>query len=135
MLDEDEIVEVVSRYLLEKGYAILQTSGPGANIIAREPESDARILISATGFPGSKARMEKLGASYVESQIFRSVTKGISHALRLSKTDDFRTGDSIALVFPDTPAFRKYLTGEKSIMSSLGIKIFLVTEDNNIVRL
>jgi hypothetical protein len=135
MLDEDEIIETVSRYLLEKGYAILHTSRPGANIIAREHESDARILISATGFARSSAVTEKLGTSYVESQVFRSVTKGISNALRMSTTDEFRAGDSLALVFPDTPTFRKYLTAEKSIMASFGIKIFLVTEHKDIVRL
>ena len=135
MLDESDVIEAVSRHLLEKGYAIIEKSGTDVDIIARKPESGGKILISAAGVARSKAGRGKLEASYAESQIFRSVTKSLYSALTMNKADEFSTGDRIALAFPDTPAFRRYLNAEKPVMDSLGIKIFLVTEEKDVVVL
>lgn len=43
--------------------------------------------------------------------------------------------DQIALAFPDTPGFRKYLAAEKPVLDSFGIEVFLVTEEKSVIAL
>jgi hypothetical protein len=83
----------------------------------------------------SKAGREKLAEIYTESQLFQCITRGIHSALRIHGDYKFITGDQIALAFPDTPGFRKYLAAEKPVLDSFRIKVFLVAEDKNIIAL
>ena len=58
MLDENEVTEAISLYLLDRGYAILQkstTDRRGVDIVAYHPESKAKIFISVAGVAHSKA--------------------------------------------------------------------------------
>jgi hypothetical protein len=138
MLDENEVMEAVSFYLLERGYAILQESATdrrGVDIVAYHPESKAKIFVSVAGIARSKAGRGKLETAYTESQVLRSVARGIYSAMKMGTPDHFIPGDQIAIGFSDTPTFRKYLEAEKPVMDSFGIKIFLVSEEKKITVL
>ncbi len=135
MLDENEVTEAISLYLLDRGYAILQkstTDRRGVDIVAYHPESKAKIFISVAGVAHSKAGRGKLEAAYTESQVLRCVARGVYSAMKIGVPDHFIPGDQIAIGFSDTPTFRKYLEAEKPIMDSFGIKIFLVSEEKKI---
>ena len=138
MLDEEQVLEAVSFELLKRGYSVVRrpTEDPReADMVARDPASGGRILISAAGVARSKAGRGKLAAQYTESQVFRSVVRGYASALRMRKTGEFSPGDRIGLAFPDVPALRKYLSAEKPVMDALNVKIFLVTEEKKVVTL
>ena len=138
MLDENEVMEAVSLYLLKRGYAILQESATdlrGVDIVAYHPESEAKIFVSVAGVARSKAGRGKLEAVYTESQVLRSVARGIYSAMKIGRPKHFIPGDQIAIAFSDTPTFRKYLEAEKPVMDSFGIKIFLVSEEKKITVL
>ena len=138
MLDETQVLEAVSFELLERGYSVVQkpSEDPGdVDMVARDPSSGRRILMSAAGVARSKAGRGKLEAQYTESQVFRSVVRGVRSALRMRKTDEFTAGDQIGLAFPDVPALRKYLSAEKPVMDALNVKVFLVSEDKKVTTL
>jgi hypothetical protein len=138
MLDENDVIDAVSFYLLETGYTIVyrsSTDRQGVDIVARHHVSGARIFISVAGVARSKAGKGKLEMAYTESQVFRSVTRAIYSALKKQEAGQFEPGDQIALAFPDLPSFRKYLNAEKSVMDALRVKIFLVTEKKSVVML
>ena len=138
MLDENEVREAVYLYLLERGYAVSPqstTDRRGVDIVAYHPESKAKVFVSTGGVARSRAGRGKLAAVYTETQVLKSVAKGISSALRTSTPERFAPGDQIAIGFPDTPTFRKYLEAEKPVMDSFGIRIFLVAEDKKITVL
>jgi hypothetical protein len=137
MLDEGEVTEVVSLYFLERGYAVerLSADSRGADFIAYHPGSKAKIFVSTAGIARSKAGRGKLEAAYTESQVMRAVSRGIYSALTMRTPDSFVPGDRLAVGFPDTPVFRKYLEAEKPVMDSFGIKIFLVSDDKGITVL
>ncbi len=135
MLDQEDVIEAVSLDLLEKGYAILNKPGSdheGADIVARDSRSGAKIFVSAAGAARSEAGRGKLEAEYTETQLFRCVARSVHGAMRLQGEDRFNSGDHIALAFPDIPGCRKYLDAEKPVLEALGIKVFLVGEDKKV---
>jgi hypothetical protein len=138
MLEENEVMEAVSLYLLERGYAILQESATdprGVDIVAYRPEVELKLFVSVAGIAHSKAGRGKLEDTYTESQVLRSVARGIYSAMKIGAPNHFTPGDQIAIGFPDTPTFRKYLEAEKPVMDSFAIKIFLVSEEKKVTVL
>jgi hypothetical protein len=138
MLDDTDVAEAVSHDLLMKGYSILRKHRADHNdvdIVARSPETGTKLFISAAGVASSQAGREKLAEVYTESQLFHCVSRGIHSALRIHGDYKFIPGDQIALAFPDTPGFRKYLSAEKPVLDSFGIKVFLVTEKKGVTTL
>ena len=138
MLDKSDVATAVSHHLLEEGYSILRKRPAARNdvdIIARLPETGAKLFISASGVASSKAGREEMAEIYTESQLFQCISRGIRSALRIHGDYKFISGDQIALAFPDTPGFRKYLAAEKPVLDSFGIKVFLVAEEKNVVTL
>jgi hypothetical protein len=138
MLEKADVIDAVSFDLLKKGYVIVRKSPTGehdTDLVARHPETKARILISASGAARSKAGRGKLEESYLEARVFRCVTKSIYSAMKVHGADRFDPGDRIALAFPDTPTCHKYLSAEKPILDSLGITVFLVSEDKKVETL
>ena len=134
MLAEDEVIEAVSLHLLERGYSIVQKSSRGeVDIVARDPQSKAKLLVSATGAARTRAGREKPQRPWTEAQVFRALTMSIASALMIRHRGPFNPGDQIALAFPDLPAVRKYLSAEQPVMECLGISFFLVTPEKNVV--
>ena len=133
MLDANDVIEAVSLHLLEKGYSIVEKSQRGnVAIVARDPQSKAHLLVSATGAARPKAGREKPQKSWTESQVFRALTMSLANALMIRHRSQFNPGDQIALAFPDLPAVRKYLSAEKPVMDCLGVSFFLVTPEKNV---
>jgi len=136
MLDEDDVIEAVSLHLLEKGYYIVQKSRRGkVDIVARDPQSNAKLLVTATGAAPSRAGKDKPRTSWTESQVFEALTTSIANALMIHYTGQLNPDDQIGLAFPDLPDVRKYLSAEKPIMDCLGIKFFLVTPEKGVVMI
>ena len=138
MLDETDVIEAISLDLLKRGFSILRKSREDyddVDIVANWPESGAKILISAVGVSPSRAGRGKLEASYTESQIFYSISRAVRSALRMKGDLKFKSGDRLALAFPDTPGFREQLSAQKPVLDSFGIEVSLVTEDRKVKRL
>ncbi len=137
-MNKDDVAEAVSLDLLKRGYSILKKHRgrrKGADIIARDPESKRRLLISAAGLDRDEAAKQKPGVRRTESQVLECMARSVRSALTMPEEDRFGPGDQIGLAFPDVPTCRKYLAVEKPVLDSLGVKIFIVREDRQVSEL
>lgn len=135
MLNKDDVTEAVSLDFLKRGYSILKKPKGrrrGADVIARDPESKARVLVSAAGRTPLETEIEKPNAVHTESQVLECMTRSVYSALRMRNENQFSPGDQIALAFPDVPECQRYLSAEKPVLDSLGVKIILVNEDKEV---
>jgi hypothetical protein len=126
MYDKNEIIETVSLYLLQQGYAILRKSDvrrEGVDIVAREATSNVKIYIVAKG---GKSR---LGKPYSDSDIFARIAKAIYSLVRVHESGILGPGDKTAFAVPDTPVFRKYLSFLDSLTNRFGTMVFFVADD------
>ena len=138
MLDETDVIEAISLDLLERGFSIVRKSKEALNdidIVAKWPETGAKILVSAVGMSRSRAGRGKLEATYTQSQIFYSISRAVLSALKMKGDLKFKPGDRIALAFPDTPQFRKQLRAQEPVLDSFGIEVSLVSEERRVKRL
>ncbi len=134
MLDENDVLEAVSLHLLEKGYYIVEKPAGGeVDIIAREPQSKARLLVSATRISPLSGSKGKPQSSWTESQIFQALASSIAKVLMIRHTAELGPDDQIALAFPDLPTVRKYVNTEKCIMDCLNLRFFLVSPEKNVL--
>ncbi len=132
MLDEKEVLEAITLDLLAKGYGILDKAmvhHGDVDIVARQLKTGAKLFITAAGIARSTAGRGKLEQQFTERQLFHSVARSINGAFKTGDRERFNPGDKIALAFPDIPGYKKYLTVQKPILDSLGIIVFLVSED------
>jgi hypothetical protein len=132
MYTKNEIVEMVSLYLLERGYSILRKSDAkreGVDIVARAAGSNFKIYIAAKG---SKSR---LGKPYSDSEVFARVAKAIYTLVQVHESGILGPGDKTAFAVPDLPTFRKYLSFLDSLTIPFGTMIFLVTEEKTVKTL
>jgi hypothetical protein len=138
MITRNDITEAVSLDLLKKGYSIAERPKgrhKGADIIARDPETKARLFVSAAGRTRSEIAADKPRTAHTESEVLHCMVKSIHSALRTRKEDKFSRDDKIALAFPDAPECLRYLDAEKPVLDSLGVKIILVNEKKEVREL
>ena len=132
MHSKNEIMETVSLYLLQQGYAILRKSGVkrgGVDIVATEATSNAKIYIVAKGGKSQH------GKPYSDSEVFARVAKAIYSLVSVAKSGILNPGDKTAFAVPDMPVFRKYLSFLDSLMTPFGIMVFFVTGEKKVVTL
>lgn len=128
MLDENQVVSAVCTHLTNGGYQIIQqlgTTNQGIDIIATPPNGSNRLLIEAKGGTSSRVGSARYGKPYDENQVFDRVGKGFFTAGCLYSQYQ-KAGDQVALAFPDSVLFRKYLTTVKPALRTLGIDVYLV---------
>jgi hypothetical protein len=135
---KDDVIEAVSIDLLEKGYSVLKKPAwrrRGADLVARDPDTKKRLLISAAGH--TRAELAKAGphAFRTEPQLLTCMTRSVYSALRLRHEEEFGRDDEIVLAFPDIPSCQKYLAAEKSVLNALGVKVLVVKKDKEVTVL
>ena len=130
MLDENEIIEAVLRYLEGKGWNITQalnTTEKGVDIIAHNNEGDT-ILIEAKGATSSREGSARFGKPYLRSQIFDRVSKGLYATVCLRGEHKGNKKIKVFLALPDAPVFREFVSKIEESLVTLDIKIFWVEE-------
>jgi hypothetical protein len=134
MLSKEDVATAVSIDFLKRGYSILKKPKgrrKGADVIAREPESQARVFVSAAG-PAPTEAAADLDAVHTESEVLKCMTRSVYSALRMRDEHQFSPTDRIALAFPDVPECHRYLSAQKPFLDSIGVKILLVNEDREV---
>jgi len=136
MLNENDVVNAVCRYLEGSGYQILRrcsTTDQGIDIIAKRPSETGRLFVEAKG--GTSARE---GSARFEKGFNRSKS---STGLQSASTQPPICGQSevkmarVAMAFPDTPLFRDYLSRIKVVTDKLDFLVFLVGADHSVEKL
>jgi hypothetical protein len=135
MLDENDIIDAVVRYLEADRWTIRQrctTKDKGIDIIAFHSTSKEELWIEAKGETSSREGSARFGKPYTANQVYDRIAKGIYEAMRLLHripSDLCHVG----LALPDTPLFRKHLQPVAVYLAQMNIRLFLVSPDLSVV--
>ena len=135
MLSKEDVATAVSHNFLKRGYSILKKPKgrrKGADVIARDPESQIRVFVSAAGRTPTEAAAAGLDAPHTESEVLKCMTRSVYSVLRMRDENQLSPADQIALAFPDVPECHRYLSAQKPFLDSIGVKIILVNEDKEV---
>jgi hypothetical protein len=148
MLKRRDVLQPVFDYLEREEYEVPnrwtkqfsdspQEQRASRSIIATHPQK-GRLLIEAYGETakpvfgraGSKVEDKVMD----ENETFTCVSRAIHGAACRRFSRDMQEGDTIALCFPYTHSFWKYLRPAKDALDRLGIVVYLVRGDQSVVR-
>jgi len=135
VLNENDVVNAVCRYLEGSGYKVLQrcsTTNQGIDIIAKHPSELGRLLVEAKGGTSAREGSARFEKGFNRSQVFDRVAKCFYTAAEMHTEN---ANDSIAMAFPDTPLFRDYLGRIKTVTDKLGFPVFVVNENSSVQAL
>ena len=133
-MDENEIVAAVCDHLTTIGYQILErrhTREQGVDIVAKNPEEGGKLFIEAKGGTSSRTGSARFGKEYSVVQVRYCVAQGVFTGLHM-RCNHPDQSDKIALAFPDTVKFRKYLKQVEPALGKLEIGVYLVKPDRSI---
>ncbi len=132
MIDENAVVTAIGRYLEDKNFEIVQkldTKQRGIDLIAEDKSTGDRILVEAKGGTSSLRDTTKYGRPFSSQQVLNRVAKGFHTAAKLRSRYVSEGKTKIALAFPDTRMFRKYVGEIESVLVELNIDVYWVSED------
>jgi len=132
VLNENEIVDAMCRYLENQGYEIQEkcsTKQKGVDIVAKHARL-GHLRIEAKGGTSTFSGSARFGKEFSPSQVIDRVAKGFYTAACMSH----QNADTVALAFPDSLLFRKYLEKLRPSAKKLSIKIFLVRRDSSVTE-
>ena len=134
MLNENEIIDAVCPYLEANGYRIIQrlsTTEKGVDIVGQRIGTSEIINVEAKGGTSSRAGSSRFGKPYTKSQVFDLVSKGFFATCRLvSKRKN--ESESVMLAVPDESWFRTYIESISPALSTLQIKVLLVSDSRSV---
>jgi len=137
VLDENQVVKAVCKYLERDGYSILEfrsTIQKGVDIVAKNKRNGSIIAIEAKGGTSSRNGSARYGRPYSATQVFDRVAKGVYTAM-LHLCERPNQCKQVGLAFPDTWTFRKYLEPLLPLFAKLQIAVFLVSASESVCRL
>lgn len=137
MLDENEVINYLSKHLEQNGYKILQklnTTQQGIDLIAICYSSNKKLLIEAKGGTSSRQGSNRYGKPYTQTQVFDRVSKGFFTAAQLLSSHEKLDSVNVGLALPDERYFLKYLQEIKPILSQLGILVFIVKNNGSVYQ-
>ena len=135
MLDENDVVDAVCKYLKDNGFEfnqILNTSQQGIDIIAVNHNSNERYLIEAKGATSSKKGTPRFGKPFSDKQVYTRASKAFYTALRLREENKGDETIRVGVAFPDVRFYRKYTERIEETLRILEIEVFWVKEDGKV---
>lgn len=126
VLDENEVVEIMSNYLRNKGYSIEKsatTRQKGIDIIAFKEEE--KLYIEAKGATSSKKESKNYGQLFSSSQVTSHIGRAVVAALKVVDLGNEHIVSAIAL--PDTEIHKRKIDEIQPPLKCLGIKVFFVS--------
>ena len=133
-LNENQVVDAVCEFLESNGAAVEQrctTKQKGTDIVARRPGSAHKLLIEAKGGTSTDPSSKKYGEDYVSKKVYDVVAKAFYGGICL-RSDPEHEGDEVALAFPLTDLFLRYVKPLAPALVKMNIGLILVSPDRAI---
>jgi hypothetical protein len=125
LLDENEVIEILCRYLESEGATVLErrsTSETGIDVVCRT-RAGRTLHIEAKGSTSSRAGSPRHSKPFTNSQVFDRVAKGVYTAIA-----SLDANAESCLAFPDEPAFLRYVEPVATVLAGIGVTFFAVSE-------
>lgn len=129
LLTENEVIEIMMRYLNEQGYTIemyATTTQTGIDIEAFK--GDQKICIEAKGATSSKKESTRYAKPFNNNQVKNHIGKAIVAALKILNLECKNHISAIAL--PDNATHKKQINEIQVPLKQLGIKVFFVSKQS-----
>jgi hypothetical protein len=133
-LNEDQVVDAVCVFLERNSVAVEQrctTKQKGTDIIGRRRGSVRTLLIEAKGGTSTDPSSKKYGEDYVPKKVYDVVAKAFYAGVCL-RCDPRHEGDEVALAFPLTDQFLRYVKPLEPARTKMNIGLFLVSPDRTV---
>lgn len=133
-LNENQVVDAVCEFLESKGVAVEQrctTKQKGTDIVARRPGSVHKLLIEAKGGTSADPSSRKYGEDYVNKKVYDVVAKAFYAGVCL-RSDPEHEVDEVALAFPLTDLFLRYVEPLAPALIKMSIGMILVSPDRGV---
>jgi hypothetical protein len=134
-MDENEVIRAVCAHLEREGWSIqqrLHTTERGVDVIAFHSGLECHLYVEAKGGTSSSPGSARFGKPYTHTQVFDRVAKGVFTGLWLLQQSRAKPRAAVALAFPDSSWFRKYLVSVSEPLSAAGLGVFLVTATGSV---
>lgn len=131
MLNENDVVKLVSRHLSKNGYQILQSLGTnqrGVDIIAEK--KDETIYVEAKGETSSVPSSARYGKPFDSKQINTHVSAAVMSSIKILAEKPSGQQTKVAIALPETPGHLKAIKGIHAILKRLQIDIYWVGKDS-----
>lgn len=131
MLNENDIVRILTEHLKANGYDIVQsldTNSKGVDIIADNIKTKQRLFVEAKGETSSKEHTNRFGKPFEGKQIRNHIARAVLAAMKIISAKPAGNKTRAAIAFPSTDGHRKELETVKVAVKRLDIKIFWVDE-------
>lgn len=135
MLTENNIIELVCRYLEDDGYKInqsLKTTQRGIDIIAFKDGITWKI--EAKGATSSKEKSNRYGKGFDKNQVKTHVSVALYAISKLITLDDDRNNNCYGLALPFDEKHKLIISEIKKVLELIGITIFWVKEDGEVIE-
>jgi hypothetical protein len=135
MLTENDIVRLLKDYLDKNGYKVQQaltTTEKGIDIIAVNLQTSERLYIEAKGETSSKDTSNRFGKPFTNNQIKNHIAKAILASIKVLASNISDKNVRVAIALPLTKGHQKEIETIKNILTSWGIKIYLVDIEKTI---
>lgn len=130
MLHEDDVVDAVVSFIIARGWMIQSTAHAdelGDDIDALK--DGQRLLVEAKGAGSSKAITNRYGQLFTGNQVGSHIGVAVVRALRWASSGIAHP----ALAFPDNRHHRDRVEAIAPALERLGIGIFWVSEDHEVI--
>lgn len=132
MLNENQIIEILIKYLENKGFKIAQkrnTSENGIDIIATNLSKNEVIYIEAKGETSSKNNSSRFGLPFDEKQIRNHVSVAIYCALKVLSSKPSGKKTRVGIALPSNRGHEIEIKKVSKVLKSLGVRIYWVGSD------
>lgn len=131
MLTENDILEVLSSYLIAKGYKEIKRSNTkqtGVDLIAEN--ADEILYIEAKGETSSKSETSRFGLEFSGGQIKSHVSRAILAAFEIISEKPAGSRTKAAIALPNNKGHQKLINKILPALTQSGIRVFLVGFDS-----
>ena len=133
MLNENEIVELLTKHLIANNYKIIQsldTNSKGIDIIADNIKNNDRLFIEAKGETSSKEHTNRFGQAFDSKQIRNHISRAVFAAMKIITLKPAGSKTKAAIALPATEGHKKEFENIRGAVEKLNIKIFWVDTEN-----
>jgi len=131
MLTENDVVKIVSHYLIIKGYEVLtesKTTEKGIDIIAIHPEK-GKCFVEAKGETSSKKGTKRYGKPFNRNQIKDHIGSVLLQTLKIKQENE---NSDVFIAVPFEENHLKIFESIKKCLLQINIKVLFVKCDGSI---
>ena len=129
MLNENDVVELLIKHLINNNYKIIQslnTNSKGIDIVADNIKTNDRLFIEVKGETSSKEHTNRFGKAFDSKQIRNHISRAVFAAMKVISLKPAGAKTKAAIALPATDGHKKEFDNIRLAVKQLNVKVFWV---------